>query len=108
MHMASRSKHITNKKNDDAVASNRKKHWLKVSVWAIVILLSLNVFTGIVSYTLTFAWCMHPPITASKFAASYTYFRPGQAYYGPHAFGEYYCSEQDAQNAGFHSSPLQD
>ncbi len=56
-------------------------------------------------YAATFR-CGHKPVIATDFAASYVYYLPSQDGYHPALFSEYYCSETDAQRAGFQRSPF--
>jgi hypothetical protein len=62
----------------------------------------LNFFTGIFNYTYGFIRCGRQPIAASRFMAGYDYYTPGQQGYGVNPFMEYYCSTDEAENAGFH------
>lgn len=83
---------------------SRNQRIKAIAIWTAVILFVFNLATGIISYGVMTVWCFRPPVVATKFAASYHYFRPGQTGYGPHAFAQYYCTEHDAQNAGFNPS----
>lgn len=67
----------------------------------IVLLLITNLFTGYITYGVVAIACMRLPVTASSFASGYHYFKPGQSGYGPNLFAQYYCTEDDARNAGF-------
>jgi hypothetical protein len=49
---------------------------------------------------------MRLPVAATKFAAAYSYELPGEPLYGPSPFNEYFCTEQQAKNAGFRHSVL--
>jgi hypothetical protein len=49
--------------------------------------------------------CGHRPIVGTNFAASYTYYRPGDRGYSPSFFHSYYCSEEAAQAKGLHRLP---
>ena len=78
-----------------------------ISLTIIILLGVFDLSTGVVSYYINYARCLHQPVTASKFMAGYSYHLPGQSGYGPNPFAEYYCTEQQALNAGFHSSTQQ-
>lgn len=65
--------------------------------------LILNLFTGIFSYVYGFARCGKQPVAASRFMAGYHYYIPGENGYSVNAFMEYYCSVEEAEEAGFHS-----
>jgi len=83
----------------------RKQKIIRYSIIAIILLYLLNLATGVVTYSAMTVWCMRQPVTATKFGASYHYFVPKQVGYGPNMFSEYYCTEQDARDAGFNPSP---
>lgn len=85
-------------------SGSRKINAFIIALSVVTLLVVLNFFTGIVSYSFMYARCSQPPVTASKFMAGYNYYLPGQSGYGPSMFTEYYCSEQEAGNAGFHPS----
>lgn len=78
-----------------------RRHAKRVTVWLIIILLTFNIFTGVLTYGAMTIRCMRLPVTASSFASGYHYFKPGQSGYGPNLFAQYYCTEDDARNAGF-------
>lgn len=85
--------------------SNKKKKSIKpFYIMVIILLLITNLFTGYITYGVVVAWCMKLPVTASGFSTSRSYFVPGQTGYGPNALRHYYCTEQDAINAGFYKS----
>lgn len=86
------------------MSEGRKKRIIRIIAVSVIVLFLFNLATGVVSYGAVATWCLRPPVVGSKFAASWHYFRPGQPGYGPHAFAEYYCTEQDAKNAGFNPS----
>lgn len=88
-------------------SNGNKKHIKPFYVMVIVLLLIVNLFTGYVTYGVMTIWCMKLPVTATDFASSYTYYKPGQVGYGPNVFAQYYCSEEDALKAGFRPSPWQ-
>ena len=52
--------------------------YLKVIIWTAVILFVFNLVTGIISYGVMTVWCLRPPVVATKFAADYHYYVPGQ------------------------------
>ena len=81
-----------------------KKRIKPFYIMVIVLLLITNLFTGYITYGVVAIACMRLPVTATNFASAKSYFVPGQSGYGPNAFREYYCTEQDAQNAGFYKS----
>ena len=60
--------------------------------------------SGTLPYSISMITCLKRPVTASNFAASDSYFLPGDVGYGPSPFNQYYCTEQQAQAAGFHRS----
>lgn len=68
-------------------------------ILALVILGGLG--TGKLQYTVAAIRCARAPIEASRFMASYTYNRPTDPSYRPSIFSEYFCTEQEAQKAGF-------
>jgi hypothetical protein len=107
--MAKRSTSVGIKKSKGALEApeartKRISRVIAVSVW-----LYCFSSTSLPASYHTVLWrhgaCARRLVAASKLAASWHYFRPGQSGYGPHAFGEYYCTEQDARNAGFNPSP---
>ena len=54
------------------------------------------------SFVLMIDTCRDFPVIATRFAASFSYTKPEQDYYGPSVFdGIYYCTEQEAQDAGY-------
>lgn len=82
----------------------RKWRTKTIVIWSAVVLTILNLLTGYITYGVVAIACMRLPVTATNFASAKSYFVPGQSGYGPNAFREYYCTEQDAQNAGFYKS----
>ena len=56
------------------------------------------------------AGCGHAPVAASNFAAAASYDLPGDRQYDvgifPLTTPTYYCTEQEAKQAGFHHNPL--
>lgn len=57
------------------------------------------------------AGCGRVPVAATTFAAADSYDLPGERYYDvgfwPLIVPEYYCTEQQAKDAGFHHNPLE-
>jgi len=91
---------------------NTKTTWLesnKKLAWGIGIFLGIyiiSLFTPFVSgytqFPLYAVKCMGLPIEATSFAASYTYTVPGTAAYKIDISTNYYfCTEAEAQEAGF-------
>lgn len=80
-----------------------QKRWLVavgVAVIAYILSLFIPYVSNITKYPYYFVKCGGQPITASKFAASYTYTVPGDRAY--EAFDtNYFCNESEAQSAGF-------
>lgn len=66
-------------------------------------LVVFNFFSGFLTYSFMIVRCGHYPVTASRFAAGYQYYRPGHGFYGPNMFAEYYCSAEEAEKARFSS-----
>jgi hypothetical protein len=92
---------------DQKTQSNPKKKWL-IGVGAVIGLYIVSLFVPYISNAtrlpLYLVKCGGQPITASEFAASYTYTVPGGKIY--YTFGDrYYCSEQEAKDAGFRRYP---
>jgi hypothetical protein len=96
------------KKQQDKLARaipSGKQRLIRGAIGAAIFLFIVNLLTGWISYAAMTVWCLRPPITASRFAASDTYFKPGHPGYGPDMFSEYYCTAHDAERAGFNPSP---
>ena len=85
-------------------------------VWIVGTLLTLyivSLFLPFVSaytrYHLYVVKCGGLPIEASSFAAGYSYTIPGSRGYRVDIFSNhYFCTEQEAQAAGYHKSPTND
>lgn len=76
-------------------------------LFGIIGILLVGTVTGLLPYGIAFARCLKPPISASTFAASYSYKIPSDYGYGPDPFvSAYYCSPDEAESAGFHRTPL--
>lgn len=71
-----------------------------------VILLFIPGIAPYAQYPLYLVKCGGMPIAASNFAAGYDYQRPGDAGYEITPFtNRYFCTEGEAQAAGYHPSP---
>lgn len=78
-----------------------------VILFGLVVLLLVGMFSGLLPYAAAYLGCLKAPVSASRFAASYSYTLPGEYGYGPSPFGQsYYCTQAEAEAAGFHHSPL--
>lgn len=71
-----------------------------------IIIIALVTVLGVPQYVFATARCGKLPIIASKFAAAYSYTHPGDKYYAPNALSIYFCSSEEAEQNGFHLSPL--
>ncbi len=102
---------VSNKKTTPTIKGSAKPVGINIKrvaigvTLAVVALLSLNYVTGIGSYAYMYARCGHQPVVASRFAAGNEYILPSQSGYGPNMFSEYYCTEAEANAAGFHAAP---
>jgi hypothetical protein len=73
----------------------------------VVVFLLVGILSGILPYAAAYVGCLKAPVVASTFAASYSYTLPGEFGYGPVPFASsYYCSQAEAEKAGFQHSPL--
>lgn len=58
--------------------------------------------SGYLGYGLAFVRCGgHQPVIASNFAAAHSYILPGEKFYSPSVFSEYFCTQIEAEKAGF-------
>lgn len=87
-----------------ASANEEKVPKSVIVIGVTLILLILGWLSGANDYMYSYASCGRPPISASSFAASFSYELPGDEGYGPGPFQEYFCTEEDAQNAGYRRS----
>lgn len=85
--------------------SQKTKLITLISIITIIGLL-VGLGSGLLQYSFAAVKCLRAPVAASKFMASYTYELPGEEGYGPGIFNEYFCSEQDARDAGFRPSVM--
>jgi hypothetical protein len=84
------------------------------SGWAVLVsAIAIPVFLFSVSRAAVYipygwAWlhCLRQPVMVTRFAAANTYALPGDLSYGPNAFAEYVCTQQDAEAAGYRRTPL--
>lgn len=86
---------------------NKQKTPRRAAYIALIVILGTLAFlggigSGVIQYGLSVAGCMKAPVAASSFMAGYSYDLPGDPGYGPSPFNKYYCTEQEAINAGFH------
>lgn len=76
-------------------------------LFGIICMLLIGSVTGLLPYSIALVRCLKPPISASTFAASYSYEMPGDLGYGPGPFvSAYYCSPSEAEAAGFQRTPF--
>lgn len=76
-------------------------------IFGLIGLLLVGMLSGLLPYAAAYLGCLKAPVSTSKFAASYSYTLPGEYGYGPSPFGQsYYCSQAEAEAAGFHHSLL--
>lgn len=62
-----------------------------------IISLYLPLIGPVTQYPLQVIRCGGLPIIATKFAAGYHYYKPGNLFYAPHPFvDEYFCTEEEA------------
>lgn len=91
----------------------RKHRWLKRTVIIVVIVYIASLFTpflsGYTQFPLYLIKCWGLPVEATRFAAGYTYELPSDKGYnrGLMFVTDYFCSEKNAQTAGFHRDPLE-
>jgi len=90
---------------------SRKNVYLLIAGMAIVVILA--VICVVLSlrpteFEIAKEKCGENPVIASSFAASWSYDLPGDKYYNPRGgMGiEFFCSESEAQAAGYRHSPL--
>jgi hypothetical protein len=78
--------------------------------WPVILIMPFILFIGSLFAPLTSPYSKYPlyvmkcggqPITATNFAAAYDYSLPGDRTYRVGIFTQYFCSEQEAQAAGF-------
>lgn len=81
------------------------KRRIKVTTIIVIVLLGIGLITGHTTYGLALIRCGRLPVSASRFMAGYSYVLPGESYYSVGPFQEYYCTQQEAQKAGFHHDP---
>jgi hypothetical protein len=90
--------------------NGKQRRWLGVLA-ILLILYGVSLFVPLISpfsrYPLFVIYCRKLPIEASNFAASNSYSLPGDRTYRIDPFiDNYFCTEKQAQAAGFHRSPL--
>jgi hypothetical protein len=74
---------------------------------SILLLIIVGMVSGQIGYLIAYAKCGTAPINATKFAASWSYFLPGELGYGPSPYNSgYFCTQTDAEAAGYHHNPL--
>ncbi len=84
----------------------KKKAALVVFVLIIVSMLFLAGFgMRVFQFGFSTVACGHLPVVGTKFLTS-TYYLPEDSRYGPSPFGEYFCTEQQAVNAGYSRDPF--
>lgn len=84
---------------------NNKKVIIITSL--VLLLLIIGVVSGQISYMTAYVKCGTAPINATKFAASRSYFLPGEQGYGPSPYNSaYFCTQTEAEEAGYRHSPL--
>jgi hypothetical protein len=81
------------------------KRRMIISATVIVALFFYGMGNGYLPYAVAAVKCGRAPVTATKFAASYSYVLPGEPGYGPGIFKVYYCTQADAVARGFHPAP---
>ena len=74
-----------------------------VGAFAIIV---LGTITGLLPFLAATIKCGHLPVIASDFAASYSYTLPGHNGYFPSIFNRYFCSEAEAQAAGYNNTSI--
>lgn len=77
----------------------------------IIVVVSILLFIGSFSlglpqYAFAAVRCMRQPVIASDSMAGHSYSLPGDPSYGPNIFAKYFCTEQDAHNAGYYRAAL--
>ena len=77
-----------------------------VVIGIIIVAFILGWIGGVNGYVITYIGCGSPPVSASDFAASFSYELPGDEGYGPGPFQQYFCTENQAQSAGYRRSSL--
>jgi hypothetical protein len=75
-------------------------------IYFILGLLIIGIPTGVNSFLFAYIKCGKPPVAATNFAAAHSYALPGEHGSGPHPFHKYYCSQAEAEQAGYRHSPL--
>lgn len=88
--------------------SNRNQKIPKsiIVVGVMIVLLVFGWLGGVNAYLTSYINCGKPPVSASDFAASFSYELPGDEGYGPGPFQQYFCTENQAQSAGYRRSSL--
>lgn len=88
-----------------------KKQVKRLGAWrgkiipiAVLVVLALfyGIGSGYVGYGMAYIRCGKQPVIATNFAAAYSYVLPGEKSYSPDVFSRYYCSQAEAEKAGFH------
>jgi len=92
----------TLKAKKKAVLAYSRKHTKAIVISSIIIVIAF--MTNYPQYAIMTVWCGRQPVMATRFAASYHYFEPGDPYYSIDPFMQYYCTGQDAHGAGFNPS----
>jgi hypothetical protein len=87
------------------LSQKNKKKYLKIGAIVIVVLLLVGLATGHTIFAIVAIRCGEVPVSASRFAASYSYVLPGEEWYSVGPFQEYYCNREEAEKAGFHHHP---
>ena len=90
--------------NPSPVPSAKPKNPRLVAVIIVLVLVvgAALYFQGTIPFAYATIKCGHRPITATSFAAAYSYSRPGDPGYGPGPFVDhYYCTELEAIAGGY-------
>jgi hypothetical protein len=90
--------------------NNKKRKWLVVLA-TILVLYFVSLFVPLISpfskFPLYTVKCGGVPIEATNFSAASSYSLPGDRTYRITSFtSHYFCSEEEAHDAGFYRSPL--
>jgi hypothetical protein len=94
-------------KKDSKKSPQNKQRKIIITSSLIGLLLIIGVVSGQISYAVAYVKCGKAPINATNFAASRSYFLPGDKGYGPNFFNkDFFCSESEAQASGYLRTPL--
>lgn len=88
------------------MSKTRKLLLLGSIIFLLIILVLYGLGSGLFTYAAAFVRCGGQPVAATRFTASYSYTLPGEYGYGPSLFNEYYCTQAQAEAAGFSPSPF--